>query len=629
MKKYYIIFLIILLVLIVYGNSLSNPFIWDDLILIVENSQIKHLLNVFKALTSSLASDQQPVPCSGNITIYYRPIQTLAYMVDYAVFRLKPWGYHLSNILLHTICTILVYALVMLFAKDKTISLITSILFMVHPIHTEAVTYIAGRADTLAAIFFLLALIAYIKYVSSPKLKYLLFFSLSYILSLISKEVTLALPFIIILYNFCFLSKDEGFKFNKAAVACFIITAIYIVASFLLFGFQKTHLVVYKSSFLFRIITAIKAFFLYLGLLIFPRDMHMERIAPIIKSVWDISGILSVLAFLIVLALIVRMWQRSKLFFFATFWFLINFFPISGIPFRLTAIMAEHWMYIPSIGYFLVLALFLRNLEKRRVLKRDKVVLITSILTLSYSLLTMKQNTVWAKPIKFFERLIRYSPTSSKPYSNLGMLYQEKNDYLKAIQYYNKSLEIKPNDLVRNQIGLIYIETDQLQKAEELFNEILENNPQYANAYTNLGNIYIKKGRHEEAIAFFKKAIEINPQNSKFHDNLGLAYLELGDLSSAQKELELAIRLNPDNAEAYNNLGNLSSQKGLDDEAILYYQEAIQLKPDLDKAHFNLGVIYFKKGAIGQAQKEWEKVIEINPKHIGALNNLKALQSAE
>lgn len=622
MKRLSFIFLIFLITIIVYANSLVNPFIWDDLMLIGENYQIKHHSNFFKIFTSSLA----PSPYSNStLTIYYRPIQTLTYIFDYHIFRLNPWGYHLSNVLLHVVCVLLIYSFISLLTKDKIISIITSLLFAVHPIHTEAVTYISGRADILAAIFFLLTLIIYIRYLSSAKIRglYIFFSAFTYILSILCKEVVLVLPFIIILYNFRFLPNK---RLNKPLVIYLIITVVYIAVSYFLFGFHKTHLLSYKSSLGFRIATALKALFIYLGLLIFPHGLRMERISPIINSIWDVSVFLSLLGFLTLVILIIR-YRNSKLFFFATFWFLLNSFSISGIPVRLNAVMAEHWLYIPSIGYFLIIGLFFRTLQKDKVLTRNALIFIISVIALFYSLVTIRQNRVWSDEEQFYKRIIHYSPESSRAHFNLAVVYQKKNKHDEAIKEYKRVQEIDPSYFfVYNNLGNLYASKGMYDMAEKEYIQSIKNNPDYFLTYNNLGHLYALRQEYSKAIDEYKKSIRLNPFYSESHNNLGLAYLESDNYRDAEREFKEALKLNPENAEAYNNFGNLYAKINLYDEAIKYYQAAIKLKPYFDKAHFNLGVIYFHKNLIEQAEKEWQKVLEINPKHAGALGALRERQ---
>ena len=204
--------LIIILGLIAYANSFSNPFMWDDENLIVTNPYIKNIQLVKNLFTKDLAFGTQ-------FSNFYRPLQSLSFELDYYLWGLNPFGFHLTNLLLHIACALVIYFLFcLIFPAAKSIGLITALLFLVHPIQTEAVTYISGRADPQASLFMLLSIFFYIKHSLKTRPKnrpYLLASVVCFILALLSKETALILPLLILLFELCFLRDSSWYGISN------------------------------------------------------------------------------------------------------------------------------------------------------------------------------------------------------------------------------------------------------------------------------------------------------------------------------------------------------------------------------------------------------------------------------
>ncbi|MFH1772558.1 MAG: hypothetical protein ABH872_07045 [Candidatus Omnitrophota bacterium] len=213
-------FLLVALGFIAYGNSLNGEFIWDDDILIEDNiliRDISHIPDIFTKINISAST--------GKTFHFYRPLQILTYMFDYHIWKFNPLGYHLTNISLHILTALSLYLFVLILLKDKAVSLTASILFLIHPVHTEAVAYIAGRADPLSALFLSLCLGMYLKYFETNKLSFFVISLFSYALALISRENTIVIPFLILVYHFCFRKKINWLRFGFYAG----ISAAYII----------------------------------------------------------------------------------------------------------------------------------------------------------------------------------------------------------------------------------------------------------------------------------------------------------------------------------------------------------------------------------------------------------------
>jgi tetratricopeptide (TPR) repeat protein len=604
-----VISLIILISLAIYANSFFNPFLWDDISLIVQNPLIKNISGISKIFSTDLFHFSYE---KGN---YYRPLQTLSYMFDYSIWRLRPLGYHLTNVILHALAAYLIYLLLKLISKNKMASLLAAIFFLIHPVHTEAVTYISGRADSLVTIFILSSLLCYIKRKTILSISF-------FIAGLLSKENAVTLPFLIILYDAYFSDFGTGKKRNYLPYFTLLVLYAFLRTSVL--NFSNRPVLNIQGDFFLKLATSLKSVLIYLGLILFPVNLHMGRTLPVLNSVFNAGVITTVIVLSLLIIAVVRLRKRQRLVSFGVAWFLLTLIPVLGVfmPSK-NIVMAEHWLYLPSIGFFMALGVIFGKFIE---LNRKTAFISASALLIPLIFLTIRQNATWKDPVNFYKRIIHYSPESTKAHFNLAAVYENNQDYDKAIQEYKRTKEIDPGYFwIHNNLGNIYTAKGLYGSAAEEYKQSIKSEPDHFLTYNNMGNLYALRQDYEQAIAQYKKSIELNPYYSESHNNLGLVYLAQDNLKESETEFHEALKLDPDNAQAHNNLGNLYVKKGLLDEAIIQYKRAIKLKPEFDKPHFNLGVIYFEKNLKEQARAEWERVLEISPKHEGALKNIKAL----
>jgi tetratricopeptide (TPR) repeat protein len=250
--------------------------------------------------------------------------------------------------------------------------------------------------------------------------------------------------------------------------------------------------------------------------------------------------------------------NSNRLVFFSICWFFITLLPQSNL-YPINAYMAEHWLYLPSIGFFLIVGNGLSFLYRRRDTRILTICLITGLLTF-YSYLTIRQNSYWREPIAFYKRTLKYVPDSPRIYYSLGGIYHDMGKKEEAIALYKKAIEI---------------------------------NPTYAKAYNNLGLVYKDIGKGKEAIDLFKKAVAINPNHAYAYNNLGGIYHDMGKKEEAITLYKKAIAINLNSAEAYYNLGNIYRDMGKKEEAITLYKKAIAINPDFAEVYNNLAIVYY------------------------------------
>ena len=546
------IVLVIISGLFVYGNALYGKFLWDDYGLVRDNTYIKSLSHIGKIFITNIGAGRDV------ISNFYRPMQILTYALDYSLWGLNAFGYHLTNILFHIAVALLLYWLVSIIFKNYWLSFLSAIFFVVHPIHTEAVAYISGRADIIAAFFFLLTLIFYIQYIDSGRGRLFVFVLLFYPVALLSKECSLILPLLIVFYHYISKIKIK----TKILLFLLIETAIYIFIRLVVLKSDPVVLsnVSYLSDRLPGFFLAVSE---YIRLILLPFNLHMEYGLKFFKFT-DPGVISGALIFIAGLLCLVKkrslprknsdgIVQGLSIWLFAIGWFFITLFPASNI-YPINAYMAEHWAYLPSLGIFIVISYGIISLCKLRLFQLFSIIL-AILLVYFYASLTMQQNNYWRTPTIFLERTLQYAPYSPRLNSELGDEYTA----------------------VRNDA-----------RAQELYEKVIKINPRYQSAYIGLGNLYYESGRVIEALKVYKKAIDINP----------------------------------DFPEPYIGLGNTLFMLNQKAEAIKSYEKAILLRPNLANVYYNIAVVYLSLKEYKMAIQYWDTAIKLGYKVNPALEKL-------
>ncbi|MCX5706230.1 MAG: tetratricopeptide repeat protein [Candidatus Omnitrophica bacterium] len=645
-----ILFLIVFILLgcfclLAYWNSLNNPFIWDDQALVVKNPLIKSWNFWPKVLTNDLFFG---VASGSN---FYRPMQTFSFMWDYTFWQLDPYGYHITNIILQALISFLVFFLFYLLSGNFGLSFSSAALFSVSAIHTESVTYISGRAELLMGLFLISSLILFIKSRNIIQPARIVYFSLSLILfalGLLSKELSVAFPLVLLAYLFYYF-RDKFSKpvyLAKVLLPFILLDVLYLILRFTLFNFFTLRPApLTKYPFLIRLTVLPEVILTYFKLLILPVNLHLS---------WEIKRPVSFLGFfsnwfllgvMVVFALhFLKYNQKRKLFSFFLAWFLIFLLPQSGI-FPINAFVAEHFIYLSSISFFLLCAYFLR-----KFLRKWLFILAITILIIFNISLTAARNFEWQDPFIFYQKIIQLSPNSIQALNNLGLEYEYKHKYNEAINEYRKALEVQPDLLeAHSNLANLYFKLGKLKESKKEY-AIVEKLAPAAKAgeiQNNIGCVYEVEGLLDQAVEKYRLALKLDPTLKFSHFNIGRVYLTKGNFELASREiLESLPEIKPDKrplalkvisgyvksiksvkctATFYNELGIRFAKEGFFDAAIAAFNRIIEIEPKNTDAHFNLGLIYWKLGLRREAVFELKTVLKINPNHFQAKNLLKEI----
>jgi len=572
MKKIFL--LLALIALAVYFNSLNNAFVWDDHFLIENNDFIKDPRYIPQIFTTDLyhSHAEKSVVAHSN---FYRPIQALSFMADYHIWRLNPFGFHLGNLLLHIANGILVFIAVFLICKCRLTSLFTSILFLVHPVQTGAVSYISGRADLLACFFVLLS---FIFYVGFNQAAYRPLSLATFMLAVLSKEVAIIFPPALIIYDIIYKRASFLTGALKRYFGYLAVVIVYIGLRLLMFDFTpENKIVIPGGDIIARIMTMWRALTEYITLLIYPSNLHMEREVSVIASAFSGEAVLAVTGFICALFLVVTAYKKSKTAFFGIAWFLLFLIPVSNIV-PINALMAEHWLYIPSIGFFLAVSVLLARLADKKA-GYVFVISFVIVITLFYGFRSIVRNRDWRDDLSIYSSTLKLSSKQARIYYNLGTAYEAR--------------------------GL-------LENAAKCYNLAIEAGMKECEVYTNLAIAYTELGRYKEAEDAFCSAIALNPDNPFAHNGLGGLFEKMSLKEKAMDEYKEALISHPDFYEANLNLGALYGEKGEHAEALYYFEKAFSVKKD-KASYYNLGCAYYKSGDLQKAKEIWRESLRKYP----------------
>jgi tetratricopeptide (TPR) repeat protein len=579
---------IVLVVLVTYLNSIRNGFVYDDSMLVVENryEETRPLLSPFIGALSGGA---------------YRPLRDVSHAIDRLIWKQDPMGHHITNVLIHALAAVVVFQIglcifreVMPEGRESAVwpAFLAAIFFGIHPIQTECVSWISGRRDILCGLFYLAGLLMFIRYYLSGRKYYIAAIVVCYVLSLSSKEMGVTLPLALILYEYFFMRKREGLAQSKSRMKYIYVSLLVVAVVFSMLTLDvstgQKRATLYGNSRYLTSLGMAKVMVEYIKLLIFPIDLCAEHMISIPKTIREpaVLGSLLIAAAIVVISAV--SFKKNKIVSFCILWFFITLLPVSNVIVPVGNMMAERYMYIPSVGFCLLLGGLIWRVRRKRV-----AVALVSVLIISYSCLTIIRNRDWKDTFTLWDKTARQSPGSTRPLYNLANAYARRDMYDMAIVRYRELISINPyRALYHNNLGHVYDEKGLREEAREQFEIAARLAPLSGTVHNNLGLMYRKRGKDREAIREFRKAISLEPGNGRFHYDLAVTY-----------EREGKIR-----------------------ESLYHYGEAVALDPSNVQALNNLGCIYFKIGMFDEAKSSWEKVLEINPDFKMAKDNLEQLE---
>ncbi|MBL7155568.1 MAG: tetratricopeptide repeat protein [Candidatus Omnitrophica bacterium] len=572
-----ILFLIIFSGIIVYSNSLGGDFVWDDVAFVISNDFIKDLRLLPHYFFSKDALAKGTLAGEN-----YRPLLILSYAVDYFFWKLNPLGYHLTNLFFHIANAILVFYLVLFITGKRIISMLASLFFLTHPIQTECVAWISGRADVLFLFFYLAAFIAYMGYIKRGRLPFYITSLLLFSCSLFSKEMAASFPFLIILYDIFYGRKEKISVRALRYFTFFLILASYVILRFNIIG-KLAQCDYWTGDAYTTFLTMARGIVYYIRLLVYPVGLCADYVMfPASYSIKEPAVFLSIIAIILLIATAIKLAKKKKLVAFCVFWFFIALAPAANIiPIQI--LIAERFLYLPSVGYFIIIAAlivkFFDKIKKLRIF-RYSLTCFSVFLVFVFSYLTMERNTTWSNDIAFSKGVLEKYPDNYRAHLNLSVAYYNAGDKEKSFEEAREALRVSPdeNPSARRMIALYHIHNERLEEAIKQYREILKNDPQYIPTYTALAIVYQRQEKYDLAYNEYKKGLALNPDSIGIKISVATLDLLKGDVDSGIVRLNEILKEPPPHharsayAAAGLRLGDLYFGKGDNEKAVGVWQ---------------------------------------------------------
>ena len=606
--------LIVLAGLVVYANSFQGVFVFDDLAAIQENPTIRSLWPLHRVLFPA------PHPILEGNTVQGRPLLNLTFALNYAAGGLKLWGYHAGNLAIHLLAALALFGIVrrtLLLPAHREkmengaewLALAVALLWAVHPLQTESVTYLAQRAESLVGLLYLLTVYLAIRGFNSARpWGWYAASAAVCALGMTAKELMATAPVLVLLYDWTFVagSLRTGWRARRGFYAAlFASWAVFaavlvgtggsslanVVALFSQLGggavsSDSEHNIPWHEYAL----TQFGAIVHYLRLSLWPHPLVLDYGYAVANSFWEVALPAIVVAGLLagtVMALRRRHWAG-----FLGAWFFLILAPTTSVIPLSRQTMAEHRMYL-SLAAVVVLVVLGGNAAWRKWAahrRNGRAIAAASAAAVlaALSWRTIARNRDYRSDLSIWRETVAHCPTNFRAQHNLGMVMHRLGRGAEAGAQFRKALELSPT---------------------------------YAVGHGSLGNLLMESGNLDEAIAHFRKAVEIRPDFEGGWFNLGNAMVKAGQFDSALAAYRRAVEVWPDFAEAHNNLGLLLLQTGHTGEAIVHYRRVVAILPEKVAGYGNLGFALSEIGRFEEAVASYRKALALNPRELAVLSN--------
>lgn len=620
-------FLLSFLVLIVltaaiYLKSLNNQLTnWDDNHYIIENTDIKtfhgdSLGHTFKKIFHTYEQ--------GN----YHPLTMITYCLDYERSQLNPKAYHVTNLILHLLNTLLVFCFIWLLTKQKWVAFITAILFTVHPMHVESVAWVSERKDVLYSFFYLSTLCMYIFYLQKEKNKgifYVLTFFI-FILAVLSKAMAISLPILFFAVDH-FLDRKITLKNILEKTPFLLISLVFGVIAILAQKSGNAMEDMEHYNFFDRILFSCYGLTIYLWKLIAPLGLSCFYRYP--AKTEGMYPVIFYIAPVIILALayfIYRSKNNRKDLLFGFGFFIITIAMVLQILPVGAAIIADRYTYLPYIGIFFIIARWINGLienksEKTKKLKTGSIAILI-LFAILFAFSSFQRTKVWHDSISLWSDAIDTDDSFPLPFNSRGDAYFIKEEYANAITDFSRAIQLyyeTPDVYYKRALANYHLK--KYDEAIKNFNDVIRLDANFPDVYYSRGLANFNFGKLEDALKDYTTAISKDPNSGKLYNDRGVTYDNLDKYDEAVKDYTSAMQHNPTFTKPYLNRGNIYYNHGKFNEAIQDYTSLIQLNPTSAQAYNNRGSAYGNLGKYEEAIKDYTLAIQYDPNFSSAYQN--------
>lgn len=610
-----------LLGLLAYIGTVGTPFLYDDYNAIVENPHVRSLWPLSQAMS---APDES--------TVAGRPVAALSLALNYAVSGVKPWSYHLVNILVHLLCALTLYGIARRTLAAPRIAPLgaapaegwafaVALVWLLHPLHTEVVTYVSTRTEALVGLFYLTSLYAVIRG-SGDERRASRWYAAAVAASALamgSKEVAVTLPLVVLLYDGIFLSEGFAAALARRRGLYAGLAATWLILIALVAASPRGETVGLHFAGLTPLDyarTQVAVIWHYLRLAVWPHPLVLDYFDwPVARSfsagVW--LGLLPLLA--LVLGSLLLIARRSWLGFLGG-WFFAILAPSSSVIPIASEIAAERRMYLPLVAVVALALAGLWTAAARAAGSRGATAFAaaTAAVALALGALTVSRNRDYRDEITIWQRTVADRPGNVRALQNLGAALAHHGRPQEAVPFLERALAIDPYaEYALENLGLIRLEEGRAAEAVTLLSRRLERRPDDGISHLNLAKALLATGDSAGALAALETAVRLLPDNGLAHARLGLVLADQGRLEEAGAHGERGVALDPDNPTVRTAAATIALRRGLTEDAIRHYRAALEHQPAELEARLGLAVALQRSGAAAEAAASFERIAAENP----------------
>jgi tetratricopeptide (TPR) repeat protein len=550
------------------------------------------------------------------------PVTRLSHMLDFQLFGMRSGWHHLVNVLLHALAAIVLFLFLDRATRTRWPSALVAFVFALHPLHVESVAWVSERKDVLSALFWFLALLAYVRYTESPSVRRYLAVTGWFVLGLMAKPMIVTLPLVLLLLDFWPLQRRLGAALLREKIPLFALSAAASVVTYLV---QRQSGAVGGLATLpldLRLGNALLSCFTYLSKMFWPSGLAVFYPYPAEIPLWQTALAAALMAALTWAAL--RLWRQAPYLAIGWFWYLVTLAPVIGLVQVGGQARADRYTYVPMIGIAISLAWGGADLLRRWPRAR---IALAVVLVLACVPVTWAQVAYWRNSETLFRRTLAVTSGNDVAEHNLGNYLMDAPGGLpEAITHLQASLRIQPQSAKAHTdlAAALARMPGQLPEALAEYRQSLRLEPDSPITHTSLGNTLASMGRLPEARAEYQTALRLAPDSAIPHNNLGNTLAKMGQVPEAIGEYETALRLDPNSPEAHNNLGMvLANLPGRLPEALAHFEAVLRIKPDSADAHINMGkALAIDPARLSAAISEYQVALRLNPDSAEAHNDL-------
>ena len=584
---------------------------------------------------------------------HWMPLTWLSLAVDWTIWGLNPFGYHLTSLGLHAICAVLVYLLARrLFGltaprvaptRQALGAAVAALLFASHPLRVESVAWITERRDVLAGIFFLGAVLAYLARWNPdgsarprPRLRYLAVLAL-FAAALLSKAMSVSLPVVFLIldvYPLRRLSANPRNWLSNAARQVWlekvplVLLSVGVTVNAIVINSGAGNLTsMERVGLLDRIAISLYSLAFYPWKTLVPAGLSPMYELPHPLEPWRWPFVVAALAVAGITAAsiaLARRWPAP-----AATWaaYVVMTLPVAGLVQNGFQIAADRYTYLPCVPWALLAGGGLLALARGRPRLLIPAVALSALLITVLATLSWRQTQIWRDTETLWRHALSVAP-SAVAHANLGLTLARRDQAGAAIPHYHAALAIQPRyPEAWNNLGLALVEGGDLVGAERSLREAIRVKPRFSEAWSNLGLVLARRGETAPAVAAYREALRLRPDNTDAHGNLGATLDAQGKGEEALVHLREALRLRPESAQAHGNLGTYFARRGDLRTAAGHFEEALRLRPAFAEAHNTLGLALAQQGRLDVAATHFREAVRLRPDFRDAHSNLARAQA--